>query len=112
MVDKDGLVFSSNSRHKLKIDNAKILKLGNNVYLKNNGKLVCVENVDKVFVYKKHLYFTSLGLTKIKLNLNYVYKYFLIDIDSEILDMKNLKNLAKNDIKNHIFPPPTCCKKE
>lgn len=102
-IDKCGLFFESLTKHRLKLNGASVLTIGNNVYLKRFGKMVCLNNVDKVFEYKDCIYFQSLGKVRIKFNCENIYRYFLIDIESENVDMKNFKKSALNDIKNHIF---------
>ena len=103
MISKDGLTFVSHEKHKLKINGAKVLQVGEDVYLKKYNKIVCLKNVDNVFVYKDYLYFKALGEVKLKLNLSNILKYFTIEIESKNIDMKNFKKLAIVDIKNHIF---------
>ncbi len=107
-LTKYGLVFYSNNRHRIKIHNAKMLIIENNVYLKKNNRTVVLKNVDKVSVNKDYLYFNSLGKTQIIMNCKKFYKYFVVQVESEDFDIEELKENAIQDILNNIFDFNNC----
>lgn len=107
-LKKYGLVFLSKNRHRIKIDDAKVLKIENNVYLKKNNRTVVIKNIERVVENKNYLYFTGLGQVKIVINCKKFYKYFCVDVTSEDFDINELKQRAIDDIIQHIFDLNEC----
>ncbi len=107
-VNKYGISFSSTSRHKLKLYDAKILELGNSIYLKQNDKTIVIKNATKSIKTKKYLYFSSLGETKIIFNTKSFYKYFNIEIKSQTFDLTELKHKSINEMLNNLFDLNNC----
>ena len=100
---RDGLKFFSTSKHKIKIDNAKVMQVDKNVYLKKDKKIVQIKNVDNIFVEEGCLYFTALGNVKIILDLSDIYNYFNLKIYTNRIDIEKFKKIALFDIKNNVF---------
>ena len=110
VVNKYGVVFSSNKRHRIKIFGAKILVIDKNVYLKKDKKTVIIKNVDNLFIRRDYLYFNALGEVKIIMNCKKFYKYFCVRISSKNFDLSNLKQTAIQDLLNNIFNFTNCTK--
>lgn len=107
-LGRSGIYFYSQNRHKIRIDNAKVMQLDHSVYIKKNEKTIIINNVDRVYVIKDYLYFTALGNCQIVFNAKSFYRYFNISISSNKFDMEALKNEALQDIIEHIFNLKDC----
>ena len=102
-VLKNGVCFFSNKRHKLKVENAKLLMVKDVAFLKNEHKTIAIKNVKDVCLKNDYIYFTGLGNVKIIFNCEKFYRYFNIKIISADFDLKKNKDEAVLDILNHIF---------
>lgn len=97
------IVFHSKQRHKIKINNAKIMQLEKTVYLKSDTKNFAIHNVDKIYILKDYLYFTALGEVRIIGHFDKIYKYFNIIIKSFRFDLETIKQDAINDLMQNLF---------
>lgn len=108
LLKKDGIVFISNTKHRIRIGEQKYVQLGNKIYLKTSNKLVVIFNVDKVFQNAEYLYFTALGKVRIIFDCHRVYKYFNIEIDSKKFSLNEQKQSAILDLINNNFEINFC----
>jgi len=102
-VTKTGLIFVSKLRHRLKINDAKVMHVDKNVFVQREDTKLSLINVDKVMTKNGYIYFTCLGKCKISIDLDKIYKYFAIELFSDKLDLQTLKKEARIDILNNIF---------
>lgn len=102
-LKKNGLVFKSTKHHRMEIADAKIMQVGTNVYIKKNGHMFTLKNVDEVVLKNGFLYFKALGIVHIVFNAKAIYRYFNLQIYSKDIDIENLKNKALIDILNNIL---------
>lgn len=93
---KYGLSFYSFEQHRIIIENAKIMQVGNLVYVKRNNKMFILKNVDNIQVANGFLYFKAEGHVEIILNCRNIYKYFSVDINSQKLNISAFKDQALN----------------
>ena len=102
-INKNGIIFYSNFKHKIKIGDAKLLIIENTAYLKKVNKVLTIHNVEDVFIKDNYLYFKANGNVKILFNTIDFYRYFNIIIQSEKFNINKLKQLALIDILNNVF---------
>ena len=102
-LNKQGIIFYSKSNHRIKIDNLKFIVVKDMVYIDINANMFILKNVKNVHYYKNYLYFTCLGDCKFYFDTKLIYKYFNIKIESDYLDIENLKQLALLDMINNKF---------
>ena len=102
-LKKNGIVFVSKLKHRIKINNQKYLQIENQIYLKTREEVVVIENVCDVFKYEDFLYFSGLGTVKIIFNCKSIYKYFNLEIKSEKFSLDEQKQSAILDIINNNF---------
>ncbi len=100
---KGGLVFNSFKEHRLKVENEKIMGIGNILYLNLSGSLVIVSNVTNVKKCGNYLYFKCLGQVEIYFNCESYYRFFLIDVKSSQFNLREIKQLALRDLMNNGF---------
>ena len=102
VITKKGINFHSQNVHRIRIQNSKITTLKNIIFLKNNGKVVAIKNIDRVYVENDYVYFLALGKVEILFN-NEIYKYFNLVVKSENFTLRTLKERAINSIINNLF---------
>ena len=54
-LKKDGISFTSNKTHRIKILNAKIMQTNNNLYINSRDKLFVVSNVQDAKIFNNYL---------------------------------------------------------
>lgn len=102
-VLSNGIKFKSFLRHRIKIDNAKLMQVGRTVYLRKNKKLITVNNVDEIYVRNGYLFFTAQGNCEILFPCSRVAKYFNINIKSGMFSITELKQKAIMSMLNNLF---------
>jgi len=102
-INKNGIIFYSNLKHKIKVENVKLLILENTAYLKKGKEIVIIHNIENVFIKSDYLYFKANGNVKILFNAQGFYRYFNIIIESKKFSLNRLKYLALVDVLNNIF---------
>ena len=102
-ITKKGIKFCSNSRHRLYIDDAKTMQVGNIVYLKKGYKTIILKNVDNVYIKNKFIYFTTMGKCEIMFDIKSIYKYFKIEIKSNKFDLSVYKQKAIKGMVDNVF---------
>jgi len=102
-INKNGIIFYSTLKHKIRIDDVKLLQLNDAVYLKKQCEVIVIHNVKDVFTKNNYLYFRAKGEVKILFNTNEIYRYFNIVIQSKKFSLNKLKQLALIDVLNNIF---------
>ena len=107
-ICKFGISFFSNSRHKIKVGQVKMLILNNNVFLKHNNKTIEIRNVKNVFIRNDFIYFSALGDVKILFNAEPIFRYFNIKILSNDFNLEELKLKALFDVLNNLFDLKNC----
>ncbi len=103
VLDRYGISFSSHLKHRIKIGDAKVMQLDNDVYVKCGTKRMILKNVDRVYVINDYLYFNALGQCRIIFNTRRIYKYFNIQILSSRFNIESIKQEAIKDILEHMF---------
>lgn len=107
-VVKNGLIFQSKSRHRIKINDAKYVLINDMIYLKTPNKMVIIKNICNVYKIKDYLYFLSLGECRIIFDCKDIYKYYNIKIKSEYIDIENLKRQSILELMNNLFDIRAC----
>lgn len=107
-LTKNGIIFSSFSQHRIKINNANVLEMDKNIYLNYNGKRIVLQNVGKSFVKDNFLYFTALGNCKMCVNCEKFYNYFSLNITSNKFNLNSIKQKALQNILLNIFSINEC----
>ena len=102
-IFKYGIIFKSTARHRLFVGDAKMLVVENNVYLKLNKKVVVIKRVANAEIKKGYVYFTSLGETKIIVNIKEIYKYFCIVVQSNAFNLQEIRAMAINEMLADVF---------
>lgn len=102
-VKKTGLIFYSFSRHRIKIDDAKVSQLGDTTYLKKERKIVIIKNIDRITTKSGYLYFQAMGNVTIFCDIGDKYKYFNIRIMSNSFNYEALKQKALVEIIDNLF---------
>lgn len=101
-LTKFGIKFFSNQRHRIKISD-KIVKIGENVYLKCCNQIVAFQNIKNAVIKNEYLFFTANGEVKIIFNTGEYYKYFNLSVNTNGLDFSSLKQTAILDLINNNF---------
>lgn len=102
-ITKNGVFFTSNNKHKIKVKDVRLLIIENTAYLKTNNEIATIHNIDDVFIKDNYLYFKAKGEVKILYNTNEIYRYFNIVIQSNRFNLNKLKQLALLDVLNNVF---------
>ena len=108
MMTKNGVVFKSFCRHRLKICDFKFLQIGTNLYIKSASKIVIINNIDKVEKHDDFIYFTGLGKVKILFDCKQFYRYFNIKIISNKFTLTHMKQNAILELLNNGFDINFC----
>ncbi len=109
-LSKTGIIFTSRARHRLPIQDAKIMQINKSVFIKFGNKMITLINVDRVYLKSGFLYFTALGKCRIVFNAKKIYKYFNINIISDKFNIDTLKREAILDMIEHKFKYEECDK--
>ncbi len=109
-ICKHGITFFSYCRHKIRVEQTKILILNNNVFLKQNNNTIEIKNVKNVILKKNYIYFSALGNVEVLFNAEPIYRYFNIKILSNDFSLEELKQQALLDIINNLFNLDNCSK--
>ena len=107
-LNKYGLTFYSTATHKIFVGKVKLIDLTSCAYLKQNNKMVKIQNVKNVKLRGQYLYFTALGRVKIIFNCTSFYKYFNIIISSPKYNFASLKQAALIELANNLFNINNC----
>lgn len=102
-INKNGIIFYSNEKHKIKLDNVKLLVIEYTAYLKSDNQIVTIHNVEDVFFYEGYLYFKAKGDVKILFATAEIYRYFNLIIQAKKFNLNKLKQLALIDVLNNVF---------
>ena len=102
-LNKYGIVFYSESRHRIRIENARVLQVKNQIYIKSGKKIVIIKNATAPYLAKGYLYFKACGETKVIFNCKSIYRYFNIMIESSFFDLAKLKQNAIKDLLDNLF---------
>ena len=108
-LTKKGIEFYSHCQHRIKIEEMKLMLVNSTLYLKNNKKLIIINNVKDVMLFENYLYFTGLGFVRICFDCESVYRYFMVEIKSKQFSLNNIKQNAILDLMNHNFDYAQCC---
>ena len=101
-INKNGIFFNSTFKHKIKIDNLKILIIDKTIYLKNENNFIIIQNVTNIYKAQNYLFFSALGDVKILFKTEDFYRYFNILIKSNNFNLTKLKQMALLDILNNL----------
>jgi len=102
-LSKSGINFYSTKKHKIKVDNVKIISINNGVCVKTEKEIIVFKNVKNVILRNEHVYFYACGKVEIVFNsLNY-YRYFNFKIISKDFDFEEFKQHALLDLINCNF---------
>jgi len=107
-MDKTGIFFYSTKRHRIRIDDAKFIKINNVVFLKKNNKQIEIHNIENINYKDGYLYFTAKGKCKIWFNAKVLSKYFNIKIKSDVINVEKVKNKALDEIINNLLNLNSC----
>ena len=107
---RSGIAFNSFKRHKILLQGFKTYEYMSKVYLKDNDKMIEIDNVENVFLLDDYLYFKGKGKVKIKFDCTKIYKYFNVKITSSRFEIDNYKQQAILDIINNKFNFVNCQK--
>ena len=102
-VTKDGITFYSTYTHRVRIDCANAIQVGNMLYVKTQTQLIIITNVKDGKIYQSYLYFTCFGKTQILFNTDDYYRYFMINVQSNMFDIRELKKQSILDIMDNDF---------
>lgn len=102
-LKKIGLEFYSKKRHKIFVGEASVMQIKNTVYIKHNKKMIVINNVDRVATKNGYIYFKALGKVNINFNAREIYKYFNINIKSNMFDISEIRNGALISITKNLF---------
>lgn len=102
-LKKDGIYFSSNSTHRIKINSMEAMLVGDALYLKTENQIIIISNVSSVKIFNEYLYITCLGDVKIYADLVGIYRYFSIKIKSKKFNIEAIRQEAIIDFINHEF---------
>ena len=102
------ICFGSNKRHKIFVGMCKVLEINNNVFLKQNDKLVKIENVKNAKQKNGWLYFNAVGEVKIFIGNKKWLRYAEMDICSSQFDLTKLKQAAGYELVNNLFDIHAC----
>ena len=102
-LKKEGITFFSLTTHRIKIKNAKMMLIKDNLYMRTNERLIIITNITDVKVYENFLYFTAMGMVKIIFDCKDIYRFFAIKIESNSFDLSILKQNAILNLINNSF---------
>lgn len=108
-VKKFGIVFYSNNRHKIRIGQAKVIYIGNLIYLKENNKFIIIKNIVDVIVKNEYMFFKANGEVKIFFNCPF-YRYFNLNIRSSYFDLNSAKQQTIDEMLNNLLNLESCIK--
>ena len=101
-MNKNGIFFTSKFKHKVKIENLKVMLLDDCVYLKNDNTFIIIKNVFSAFKLNNYLYFNAMGEVKIIFKTEEFFRYFNLVIKSNKFNLNKLKQEALKDILNNL----------
>jgi len=102
-LSKSGISFYSTKKHKIKVENLKIISISNGVCVKTEKEIIVFKNVKNVILRNEYMYFCCCGKVDIVFNaLNY-YRYFNFKIVSKDFNFEEFKQLALLDLINCNF---------
>ena len=90
-LKRSGINFYSFKRHRIQIDNAKIMQVGTKVYIKQGEKFLILNNVDELKIDSSYLYFKAKGNVELECGYAHMYRYYNIDINSSKIDVDSFK---------------------
>lgn len=102
------ICFFSNKRHKIFVGFCKALELDNKVFLKQNGKLVKIENIKNIKQKNGWLFFDALGNVEIFIGNKKWLRYAELNIYSNQFDLTKLKYAAGCELVNNLFDCTKC----
>jgi len=107
-VSKRGISFFSNSMHRLRVGNVKVMQLDNVLYLKKANTMVIFKNINNIWLENGFLYFKAVGDVEILFNTEKFYRYFNIIIKSNKFNLMELRQKALNEVSNNLFNVKNC----
>lgn len=107
---KDGIYFNSTFQHKLKIDDASVMQIDNEIFLSKSGRRIVIKNATLCFIKNGYMFFKPLGNCCIGINTSRFYKYFEIIIKSKQFNLETMKQQALQDVLFNIFNINKCIK--
>lgn len=102
------LCFNSNKRHKIFVGACKVLEIDNKVFLKQNDRVVKIENIENVKQKNGWLYFIAVGNVEIFIGNKKWLRYAELNIYSNQFDLTKLKQSAGLELLNNLFDYNKC----